>query len=208
MRLITILISFLLITFVSCKKGKADFVIKGSINDQTYSAWLSNAEVKLFATEAGSSEENLIATTTTDVSGNYSFTIPRDKMESYSIKINKSLYFEIHEIINFSSLTIEEDNIRNYSTTAKSWVKLRFINQNPQPGDELKYTKEQGKTNCTECCAQGDYYLDGPVDTTIYCINDGNTTYAYHYWILNSTIHGSKSVLTQAFDTTEILLEY
>lgn len=208
MRLSSILATFLLLTFVSCKKGKADFVIKGTITDQTFAVGLSDATVELFGTEAGSSSENLIATTTTDGSGNYSFTIPRDKMEAYSIRINKSLYFEIHETISFSSLTIEEDNIRNYSTTAKSWVKLRFINQNPQQGDELMYTQEQGKSSCSECCAQGDNFLEGSVDTTIYCINDGNTTYAYHYWILNTSIHGSKNVVTQAFDTTELLLEY
>ncbi len=87
-----------------------------------------------------------------------------------------------------------------------SWVKLRFINQVPVSTDVLKYTQTQGKTGCTLCCPSGEHVLLGAVDTTIYCINDGNTNYTYSYIV--GSIPGTKSAITTAFDTTEILLTY
>ena len=46
----------------------------------------------------------------------------------------------------------KEDNIRNYTTTALSWVRLRFINQSPSPSDVLQYSRQIGKINCSTCC--------------------------------------------------------
>ena len=110
--------------------------------------------------------------------------------------------------IYFSELTIEEDNIRNYTTTALSWVRLRFINQSPSPSDVLQYSRQIGKINCSTCCPAGTNYLNGAIDTSIYCVNDGNTTYQYQYSVVGTTNNGIKSATTIAFDTTEILLQY
>jgi hypothetical protein len=57
----------------------------------------------------------------------------------------KSNYFELYEDIPFSDLTIEEDNTRNYGTTAKSWAKLHFVNNSGVPADILQYIKQEGK---------------------------------------------------------------
>ena len=105
-------------------------------------------------------------------------------------------------------MTIEEDNIRNYTTTALSWVRLRFINQSPSPSDVLQYSRQIGKINCSTCCPAGTNYLNGAIDTSIYCVNDGNTTYQYQYSVVGTTNNGIKSATTIAFDTTEILLQY
>ncbi len=202
------LICLLLSSIFGCKKGPADFTLTGTITDSSFSAPLSDAVVKLYGTEAGGLSLDLIAQTTLESDGSYSFTFERGKIETYHLSVVKFNYFELYEDIPFSSLTIEEDNIRNYSTTAKSWVKLRFINTSPLVDDVLEYIKQEGKSACVECCPDGTTYLNGAVDTSIYCMNDGNTEYRYYYFVHNSSIQGPKSAITTAFDTTEILLSY
>ena len=192
----------------ACKKGKGNFTLKGVVTDTTFSTPLSGAVIKLYQVPAGTSQEILIETKTLGSDGAYSFTFPRDKMERYVIKVTKNNYFSLNETVYFSELTLEEDNVANFSTTAKSWAKLRFINSNPQPGDVLTYIKQEGKANCPECCTTSEVIFYGALDTTIYCINDGNTLYSYFYSVSGTTNQGIRNATTIAFDTTEILLNY
>ncbi len=201
------LVIIILLLF-GCKKGQGDFVLKGKITDSTFSQAHSGATVQLYKVPTGTTEQILIGTTVLNSTGEYSFTFPRDKMEKFIIKVEKEGYFEIFESIYFSTLTLKEDNIRNYSTTAKGWIKIRVKNDNPLPTDYFHFIKQQGKANCAECCPieQQTYY--GSLDTTIYCINDGNTVYSIYYFgtgMSSGTIDG---VTTTAFDTTELVINY
>ena len=193
---------------VSCKKGKANFVVSGTLTDLTFSNNLTGATVKLYQVPVASSQEQLIETITSGEDGSYSFTFPRDKMEKYILKISKQGYFEIQKEVFFSELTIKEDNIRNYATTAKSWVKLRFINTVSSASDHLRYIKQEGKIDCQDCCSKDEQNYYGALDTIIYCVNDANTNYSYYYWIIGTPNQGLKSAFTTPFDTTEILLDY
>jgi hypothetical protein len=197
-----------ILVFAACKKGKGDFTLKGVITDTTFSTTHAGAVVKLYQVPAGTTQEILIGTQTLGSDGAYSFTFPRDKMEKYIVKVTKNNYFSLNETVYFSELSLEEDNIANLSTTAKSWAKLRFINSNPQPGDILTFIKQEGKANCSECCTTSETIFYGALDTTIYCINDGNRIYSYFYTVSGTTNQGIKSATTSAFDTTEILLNY
>jgi hypothetical protein len=198
----------IIVIFSACKKGKGDFTLKGVITDTTFSTPHAGAVVKLYQVPAGTSQEILIGTQTLGSDGAYSFTFPRDKMEKYIVKVTKNNYFSLNETVYFSDLSLEEDNIANFSTTAKSWAKLRFVNSSPQSGDILTYIKQEGKANCPECCATSESIFYGALDTTIYCINDGNTIYSYFYTVSGTTNQGIKSISTIAFDTTEIILNY
>lgn len=199
---------FIVALSFACKKGKGDFTLKGVISDTTFNTSLNGAVVKLYQVPAGTSQEVLIGTQTLSSDGAYTFVFPRDKMEKYILKITKINYFSLNETVFFSDLTLEEDNVFNYSTTAKSWAKLRFINSNPQAGDVLSFIKQQGKANCSECCSINEQIFYGALDTTIYCINDGNTVYSYFYNVSGTSNQGIKSATTVVFDTTEILLNY
>jgi hypothetical protein len=198
----------LILVLSACKKGQGNFTLKGKITETTFSTSHAGAVVKLYQVKAGTTLEILIETQTLGNDGAYSFTFPRDKMEKYVLKVTKENYFTINETIYFSELTLEEDNVANFSTTAKSWAKLRFINSNPQPGDILTFIKQEGKANCSECCTTSETIFYGALDTTIYCINDGNRIYSYFYTVSGTTNQGIKSATTSAFDTTEILLNY
>lgn len=209
MRKLILFISFsLALIFTGCKKGKTEFTITGTVTDATFSQALTGATMKLYEVEAGGGSTNLIGSTTIGSDGSYSFTFPRNKVESYIAYVEKNNYFTIDQTIPFSTLTVEEDNVRNLSTTAKSWAKIHLVNSNPQPTDHLSIVKQAGKTSCAECC--GDQYEDfyGALDTILYCGNDGNTTYSFYYSVVGTADQGIKSATTVAFDTTLITLSY
>ena len=198
----------LLICSLSCSKKTSKFTIIGSIRDSSLDEYLSNATVSIYKKIQGNSFETIIGTTSTNSQGHYCFTFDRDKSEKYILKISKDNYFNNEEIILFSSLTIEGENIRNYSISAKSWVKLHFKNIDPKPEDQLRYMKQEGKVSCDECCPIDYQYIYGSADTSIYCINDGNTNFSYIYAVIGTSNQAIKSIKTIPFDTTEIYLEY
>jgi hypothetical protein len=199
---------FLIINLFGCKKGAGEFVIKGTITDVTFDTGLNGATIELYKVPVASNNEFLVESKTLGTDGSYSFTVPREKMEKYLIRVNKNLYFPIESSIYYSTLNVESDNIRNFSTNAKSWVELKFLNNNPVPNDHLRYIKQQGYSGCMECCpiTEQDYY--GAVDTSIYCVNPGNTVYSIYYWIIGSNNQGLLEATTTPFDTTQIYLPY
>lgn len=207
MRFLILALSLCLVV-LSCKKKDAAFEINGIVTDNTFSQPLQGATIKLYQIPVGSTDEKLIGTYTSDAQGNFSFSFPREKMEKYILRITKNLYFSKEETIYFSELRLDEPYQRNSSTTAMSWAKLTFHNLNPQGADHLQYIKQSGKVNCPECCPSDYQEYYGALDTSIYCINDGNTNYSYLYWVLGTSNQGNQTVYTTAFDTTEIILNY
>ncbi len=196
------------LSLTACKKKELEFTIRGTVTDATFQQGLSGATVKLYKQTISSSAETLIQTTNTDGSGAYSFTFKRDQSESYRVEIQKNNYFDGGGEILFSSLSTEDDNIRNYSTTAKSWVRLVFQNVAPAgPSDEIIFSPSQGKTGCAECCTSAARTLTGVVDTFFVCINDGNATYSYSYNVSGSG-SGTESIVTVPFDTVELVKQY
>ncbi len=197
---------FLAITVISCEKGKANFVLKGTIQDETFSTTLAGATIQLYQVQVGSATETFVKSQTIGSDGAYSFTFPRDNMEKYILRIEKDNYFALEKTVYFSSLTLNSDNIRDYSTTAKAWVKLNFINDPNFGGNELEYTIQQGKENVAGSCQHGTYTIN--TSTSYYCINDGNQLYSYLYFAFGPNDTGVKSVITTPFDTTELTLTY
>ena len=205
----TLYIIILAFAITACKKDPLEFTIKGKVTDMTFAQGLSDASVKLYATNAGTADSKLLSSSTTNSAGEYSFTFERDKYESFNLLIEKQNYFTLDEVIPFSNLTTEEDNTFNYNTTAESWLKFRVQNTgSTQPSDESKIYKTAGKVNCNECCPLGFSFFYGDIDTTFYCANDGNTNYDFQYFIVHTGQNSTESILTPAFDTTEFVISY
>ena len=202
------IILILLITILfSCDKGKADVTIRGVIFDSSLSVPLSNAIIKIYQTQSGSPNE-LIAQANTNSNGEYSLTFKRNPTEFYNIISEKNNYFDLNETISFSDISIEDENVYDFSTTAISWVKLNFINSSGQSSDVLRYIKQEGKSGCNNCCPNGEQFLYGIVDTSLIYLNDGNFNFAYQYYVIGTAIQGLKTIQTTAFDTTEMNLAY
>ncbi len=203
-----ILLSFTgLLSIVSCKKKKVTYTVKGNVYDNTFSQNFSSLTLKVEVKKSGNAYYSFLTNTATDASGNYSFTIENDLYEQVRISSLPNNYFPINRVISYSNLT-QEDNVYNLSTTAKSWARLIFNNVNPNASDVLKYTKQAGKVDCSECCPATEQTLTGAINDTIICINDGNTYYSYFYTVLGTSNNGINSVLTVPFDTTTLILNY
>jgi Tfp pilus assembly protein PilX len=127
-------------------------------------------------------------------------------MEKYILRVMKKNYFQLDKTVYFSSLTLKNDNVRNYSTTAKAWVKMNFVNDPNFGGNLLEYTIQQGKENVEGCCQHGTYSITN--STSYYCINDGNKPYSYLYFTFGPNSTGIKSVITTPFDTTTLSITY
>ena len=134
-----IVLILFIITLFSCDKGKADVTIRGVVFDSSLSVPLSNAIIKIYQVQSGSPNE-LIAQTNTNSNGEYSLTFKRNPTEFYNIISEKNNYFDLDETISFSDISIEDENVYNFSTTAISWVKLNFINSSGQSSDVLRFS--------------------------------------------------------------------
>ena len=136
-----ILVMSTLISITSCKRGVASFTLRGTILDETFSTPLTGATLKFYKVLIATGEEILVDTKVLGADGKYEFTFPREKIEKYIIRVSKPLYFDIDQEIQFSSLVPSAVNTRNYSSKAKSWVELRFVNTSVQSSDHFRYIK-------------------------------------------------------------------
>ncbi len=204
-------ISFVIISIFilfGCKKGAGEFTLKGKITDLTFNTGLNGATIELYKVPVASNNEILVGSQTLGNDGSYSFTFPREQIEKYIVRVNKNLYFPIESTVYYSSLDLNKENVRDYSTNAKSWVELRFLNNSPVPNDHLRYIKQNGYSGCSECCPSSEQNYYGALDTSIYCVNQGNTAYSIYYWIIGTSNQGLLQATTAPFDTTQIYLPY
>lgn len=204
---VKICVLLLVVSLSGCKEKEFDFTLKGNVNDTTFSGKLTGATVTLeeFLSSGVTSSDDLIHTTTVAADGSYEFVFKRNKATKYVLSIQKENYFDIYDEISFSEFSTEEALVKNYSTTAKAWVKLIFINDNPDEFDQLKYTKQQGKASCTECCPITEQTITGVETHEILCVNDGNTFYSYYFEATNPAADGFMEINTPAFDTVELV---
>ncbi|MFM7644062.1 MAG: hypothetical protein ACKO5N_04650 [Sphingomonadales bacterium] len=192
----------------SCEKGTGTFVIKGKISDQTFQTGLEGAVISIYKVPIGTSDELFVESLTLPANGTYEFSVPREKMERYILRVDKPLYFPIEKNLYYSELSIEKDNLCDLGTKAMSWAKIHFKNNNPVPMDHFRYIKQEGLAACLSCCPSTAQNFYGSLDTTFYCVNNGNTNYSIYYWEMNTNNSGLKTTNTTAFDTTLIEVIY
>lgn len=192
----------------SCQKNAGIFEISGTVTDLSSSSGLENCKLYLYSYPVGTGEELLTDSTFTQNDGSYTFSFERAQMEKYKIELEKDGYFEGDEIIYFSALTLEEVNTVDLETYGKSWVGIRLKNNSPQIEDHFRYIKQEGKTNCSECCPTEEQNFFGDLDTTIYCANNANENYSIMYWVIGTSTVDIASANTTFLDTTLIEVTY
>lgn len=208
--LLSLLLTILYLSYMllGCEKGTGSFVFTGTVSDLTFNQSLEGAQIKLYKVPIGTSDEILVQNITLSSTGTYKFEVPRERMERYILRVQKDLYFPIEKEVYYSELSIQSDNIFDLNTKAQSWAKIHFKNLNPNPTDHFRYIKQEGLAACASCCPSTTQDFYGPLDTTFYCLNNGNTTYSLFYWEMNTPNNGQKSTFTTAFDTTLIEVIY
>ncbi|WP_343633528.1 carboxypeptidase-like regulatory domain-containing protein [Fluviicola sp.] len=197
--------ALLMVLSFSCKKKDLKYTIKGTIMDSSYNIPLSGAKVTISVTTANNSTPVQKVALTTDASGNYSYELEREKLQSVIISVEKDNYFSDGTTTTLDNLSLENDNTLNYGLYAKSWARIHFVSDGTKT---IKYYKQVGKNGCTECCPSGEMQLANVTDYSVYCINNGNTQYQVFYDVQGTSNNGTLSVNTVPFDTTEILISY
>lgn len=199
---------FLVLLFFGCNKGAGTFTMEGIVTDDSFNQPLSGATVELYGVATGSNQYSLVASAVTDANGKYALSFNRTRTEKYTMIVTKNQYYEQVIDVYYSQLKLKETNIKNVNTTAKSWVEIRILNNNPTNFDHLQFIRQQGKNGCAECCLGGYTDLYGAQDTSIFCANDGNKLYSLEYGVFGTANSGILSVTTIPFDTTVLYLTY
>ncbi len=197
--------ALLMVLTFSCKKKNLKYVIKGTISDSSFNVPLSGAKVTIYVTTTSNTTPVQKVSLTTDASGNYSYELEREKLQSVIISVDKNNYFSDGTTTTLDNLSLDDDNVFSYNLYAKSWVRLHFVSDGTKT---IKYYKQIGKNGCAECCPTGEMQLTNVIDQSVYCINNGNTQYQIYYDVQGTTDNGTLSVNTVPFDTTEILISY
>jgi hypothetical protein len=141
-RLTNLLYLFLILVLFSCNKGAGEFSISGIVRDDTFNTSLVGSEIALYKVPLASNTEQFIGSQTITADGKYHFTVPRERIEKYILRVTKQLYFPIEKTIYFSELKLKEENVFDLTTWAQSWVELKFVNQNPLSMDHFRYIKQ------------------------------------------------------------------
>jgi len=201
-----LLIFFLGTALFSCKKKTGEYEISGLVVDSSSASGLKFVEIEVYESVSGISEPKLLTTTVTDKEGHYSVKIERDRINYLIFKVSKANYFPLEKILYFSDLTLTETNVLHLGTTAKSWAKIHI--KSNSPSNNLSIIKTKGKKDCDECCPEGYQNFSGMFDTTFYCMNDGNTEYAFTYFMNGGSLSGVRSGITPSFDTLMLELDF
>lgn len=198
------------IVLFSCNKDPLEFTIKGNIEDKSFSTGLEGGKLTLTAVEANTGDTRIIGEATLPATGDYEFTFLRERDVKFYLTVEKDNYYSIDETIFFSELSTENENIYDYSTTAKSYINFIIKNLGTQESDdELKLEIYGAKTNCENCCGLGQQFFYGPnVDTSFLCANDGNEYYKFIYWVPNASLVVFDSIITTPFDTIPYEIQY
>lgn len=196
---------------LGCKKNSAlTFAIHGTVTDESFNKGLESATVIIYEKPVTSTDYKEIGRTTTDASGNYTLTFPRNRVEGYRVLIQKDYYFDKEYTVAFADLNPKKSIEYNFGTTAYSWVKIHLQNiDEVNSYDDFIYKKTQGRTDCMECCPTGvEQHFYGALDTVFYCITDGNKPFAYFYQLGNTSTLGTNQQNTVAFDTITLTTSY
>lgn len=201
------LVCCVLLTFLSGCNKNTSYKIEGTITNNTENKGLENAKVSIYSNGIGNDSE-LVVSSTTDANGKYTLQFERQKTQNYTMLVEKDGYFKQTKQLNSDDILIDETNTFNFNTTAKAWVRIRFVRSFPE--NYIAYIKQEGKQKCEECCGNSRVEFSNkiPSDTSIYCINDGNTKYSIAYSINKIPSEEIKGVITTPFDTTELLIQY
>lgn len=189
----------------SCKKKDIKYTINGTVTDLSFNTPLANATITISTSSISSPSEIVKATLTTDASGYFEYELDREKIQNVRISVNKMNYFSDGTLTTLDNLSLDNDNVFNYNVYAKSWVRLHFVSDGTK---DLKYYKLTGKNNCEECCPTGEMHMVNAVDSSVICINNGNSPYKIYYEVVGGSNHGEMEVITAPFQTTEILINY
>jgi hypothetical protein len=175
---ISILAVFVL---TSCKKNKDEIEISGRVFDSSNNQYLADAKVKLGGNGVQSGVYTPgftdIASVQTDANGNFSFTVKKDKSDSFRLTVSKDQYFP--QVFEFSSAVFSQSSTftKDIEMPATGTLQVRIRNAYPDDyDDKIVFYFSNSDLVCLECCTNTHRTGNGPTfDTTITCKFYGNS---------------------------------
>jgi len=209
----TLLLGFI----IGCKKENAAYTITGRVVDGDTGASLSNASIEIekqVITSGVFGQTFLSAmTTTTDASGNFSGTWPRENFAALRLNAERENYINASRDLNVD--VFKEHDFQLVTEDVKlfkeAFIQVDLANTGiTTPSDRLAFTFLNAYFDCN-CCSNGWRVFAGAViDTTFTCRIYGNRWIKYQ---IQSTLasHDSiyvDSIYCPAQNTTVVSIDY
>ena len=210
----TIIFICMLLVSSACKKeGTVQFNLNGKVTDADDGSALSGVSIEVEKQVVqngvfGNTYENAL-TTSTDNSGNYSGSWPRENFAALRILAEKSNYIKAERELNINAFDdgVVTENIQLYK---EAFASLRFTHSNGNTNDQLSFTFLNANFNCN-CCSNGwRTWQAGNIDTTITCRVYGNRWVKYQVQTQLGFTDSSyvDSIFCDAFVTTSRAIQY
>lgn len=203
-------------TLFSCKKNKdAQVVIQGTVSDKNTGNPSSGVTVKIYYQEISNSSFStsykLLTSTTTDASGNYTFSFSRPSATSYKFELSSDMHYGFTETKNADAISSTDPNTVNFLIESRSWFSVRIRNTSPVGAlDQIIYQNTTAN-DCSSCCSHAAFIYTGmTLDTTFVCSKIGGTNNDFTWSVTKagSTNSFNQSVYCAPFDTTFYDLNY
>jgi hypothetical protein len=200
----------------SCKKDKNKIMINGSVFDPNSNAYVSNANVIISTSKITSGFYNpnysQIASTTTDVNGNFSFKFDKEKSSGYQIYISKNNYFDNTIDIPDADITAGKVYTPKYDLYTTAYIKLHVKNSSGyNSSDFIAYSYSTGALSCFECCSNNVIKRSGATyDTTFTCKTYGSQNVIINWHVIKSSWDAlfADTLFCTPFDTTSYEILY
>lgn len=185
-------------SFLSCKDEELN-TFSGTVTDMSSEQPVEGVKVYLDASVVSSSSLSsafkLMAETTTDASGNYSFEIENNSYFKFRLRFVKDGFHTVS--YEFDPVDQMSHYEKDQTFARESYVFVKIRNQSPyNDGDQFKVRIERINEECATCCS-GDYhyFYGADVDTSFLCsVVGGDSVFIYSISIHNdeSQIRGTK----------------
>ena len=204
--------SILILISFSCKKKALVYDIGGKVQNTLSGETIGNVKIDLYKRKFDKNVLNnnyiFIESVVTDENGNYSFTIPREKVYDLRFNISNEDYYYSEVIHSQDELKSNELTEFNFQLEAKGWLNLHLNNLSVQTGEQLNLYKRDFKEGCEECCANGSSSYQETTDTVITCAIVGGSTVHIDYGEVIAGSSFSADIFCKPFETTHYIINY
>lgn len=209
-----LLLSFITIFFLSCKKENKDYRLFGVVYGAHNSAYLNGVNVAVKKQVVASGTYNNSFTTATSMvtsdDGEYALAWPRENFAALQLVCTKDQYITTTQDLDIGNFTTENFVNSNIAMHPESFISVHVNNVGASsPDDFFRYVFINAEFDCT-CCDNDWREFDGTIDSTYQCRLYGDTWLKYVGEIITAELDTiiQDSIWCPAFSTVQLEFEY
>lgn len=200
----------------ACKKEEnQQITVKGTVTNLQSGSALSGAVVylegKLLNSGIYNNSFSVIASSTTNGSGQFEIKTDWQVVSQYRIRVYKLNHFETLSVVSAESIPKGSTYSTSFAISPIAWVRMNVRNAVGMADDEIQYKFSSTPQSCYDCCSNDYIVGTGATYTNSYkckVIGDRDNTF---YWTVKRngiTTPSSSSRYCPAFDTTVLNIVY